>query len=118
MIRRVPPAELLLAEPFLPEDFPRRLQRFKEALDVSWDVLAACIGADPRQLQRWREGTKPCGDSTFALFLLADRMPGSVRLLLDRAGERGGHSLWLPSEPLTAGRDAIRHRSQAVTPRR
>lgn len=92
MIRSVPPPELLLDEPFLPEDFPRRLQRVKETLGVSWDVLAACIGADPRQLQRWREGTKPCGDSTYALFLLADRMPGGVRLLLDGDGERRGRA--------------------------
>lgn len=87
MIRAVPPRQFLLDEPFLPDDFPTRLQRVKETLGVSWDVLAACIGADPRQLQRWREGTKPCGDSTYALFLLADRMPGGVRLLLDGDGD-------------------------------
>ncbi|MYE45678.1 MAG: hypothetical protein F4X25_02785 [Chloroflexi bacterium] len=82
MIRSVPPPELLIETSFLPDDFPQRLERFKEALDVSWDVLAACIGADPRQLQRWRQGTRPCGDSMYALFLLADRVPGSERLLL------------------------------------
>ena len=82
MIRSIPPPELLLETAFLPEDFPQRLERFKEALDVSWDGLAACLGADPRQLQRWRQGTRPCGDSMYALFLLADRVPGSDRLLL------------------------------------
>ncbi len=118
MMRSAPPSELLLAEPFLPEDFPRRLRRFKEKLGVSWDVLAACIGADPRQLQRWREGTKPCGDSLYALFLLADRIPGGVRLLLDGDGEGAAPSIWLPSGPLTAGRGDAGHRPGAVTPRR
>ena len=88
MIRSVPPAELLLETAFLPDDFPQRLERFKEALDVSWDGLAACLGADPRQLQRWRQGTRPCGDSMYALFLLADRVPGSDRLLLGEAPGR------------------------------
>jgi hypothetical protein len=118
MIRSVPPADLLLDEPFLPEDFPRRLQRFKEALGVSWDVLAACIGADPRQLQRWRDGTKPCGDSTYALFELADRSPGGVRLLLDGDGGHAAPSIWLPTGPPVAGRDAPGRRSTPVTPRR
>ncbi|MCY4615659.1 MAG: hypothetical protein OXC71_04605 [Chloroflexi bacterium] len=118
MMRSAPPSELLLDEPFLPEDFPRRLRRFKETLDVSWDVLAACIGADPRQLQRWREGTKPCGDSTYALFLLADRRPGGVRLLLDGDGDRAAPSIWLPTGPLPAGRDAAGPRSRTVTPGR
>ncbi len=118
MMRSAPPPELLLDEPFLPEDFPRRLRRFKEELGVSWDVLAACIGADPRQLQRWREGTKPCGDSLYALFLLADRRPGGVRLLLDGGGERAAPSIRLSSGPLTAGRDRTGHRSRTATPRR
>ena len=112
MIRSVPPPDYLLDEPFLPEDFPRRLQRVKETLGVSWDVLAACIGADPRQLQRWREGTKPCGDSTYALFLLADRMPGGVRLLLDGDGAVSagdGRSIRLPTGPPTAARRTSGH---------
>ena len=118
MMRSAPPPELLLDEPFLPEDFPQRLRRFKETLGVSWDVLAACIGADPRQLQRWREGTKPCGDSTYALFVLADRSPGGVRLLLDGYDERAAPSIWLPTGPLAPGRSAPGHRSSAITPRR
>ncbi|MDE2934497.1 MAG: hypothetical protein OXS47_11635 [Chloroflexota bacterium] len=88
MRRSVPPGELLLETAFLPEDFPRRLERFKEALGLSWDGLAECLGADPRQLQRWRQGTRPCGDSMFALFLLADRVPGSERLLLGELPRR------------------------------
>ncbi len=63
---------------FLPEDFPARLDRFKEASGLTWDGLAGCLGVDPRQLQRWRAGTKPSGDGLFALLLLAARIPGGV----------------------------------------
>ena len=52
-----------------------RLNRFKEATGLSWEGMAMCMGVDPRQLQRWRQGTKPCGDALFALFLLADCFP-------------------------------------------
>lgn len=114
MIRRLPPPELLIEAPFLPDDFPRRLLRFKETLDVSWDVLATCIGADPRQVWRWREGTKPSGDSLYALFLLADRRPGGVRLLLGEDGEhRGRPVIWLPADRAAAG-----EQSDGATPRR
>ncbi len=36
----------------------------------------------PRQVQRWRDGTAPCGDALFSLFKLAARVPGGVQLLL------------------------------------
>ena len=49
---------------------------------LSWDSLAACLGVDPRQLQRWRKGTKPSGDGLCALILLAARIPGGVYTLL------------------------------------
>lgn len=107
MIRRLPPPELLVEAPFLPDDFPRRLLRFKETLDISWDVLATCIGADPRQVWRWREGTKPSGDSLYALFLLADRQPGGVRLLLGEDGDRRRHPvIWLPADQAAPGEQA------------
>ena len=80
--RSSPPAHLVLGMALLPEDFRERLDRFKEATGLSWEGLAMCMGVDPRQLQRWRHGTKPSGDALFALFLLADRIPGGVRLLL------------------------------------
>ena len=40
------------------------------------------MGMDARQVQRWRQGTKPSGDALFALFLLAARVPRGVHLLL------------------------------------
>ena len=78
----MPPARLLFGVTFLPEDFPQRLERFKEASGLTWDGLAACLGIDPRQLQRWRKGTKPSGDGLFALITLAARIPGGVHTLL------------------------------------
>ena len=78
----MPPARLLFGVTFLPEDFPQRLERFKKASGLTWDGLAACLGIDPRQLQRWRKGTKPSGDGLFALILLAARVPGGVHTLL------------------------------------
>jgi len=78
----MPPARLLFGVTFLPKDFPRRLERFKEASGLTWDGLAACLGVDPRQLQRWRKGTKPSGDGLFALIMLAARVPGGVYMLV------------------------------------
>ena len=44
--------------------------------------MAYCMGVDPRQVRRWRHGTKPCGDTLFALLTLAARFPGGVQILL------------------------------------
>lgn len=82
MNRRSPPPHLFLGTGFLPEDFPDRLKRFKEATGLTWEGIAMCVDADPRQVQRWRDGTAPCGDALFSLFKLAARVPGGVQLLL------------------------------------
>ena len=76
------PPDLVFGASLLPEDFPERLDRLKEATGLSWEGLAACLGVDPRQLQRWRQGTAPCGDAVFTLFRLAARVPGGMYLLL------------------------------------
>ena len=78
----LPPPDVLFGATFLPEDFSERLDRFKAATGLTWDGLAGCIGVDPRQLQRWRHGTKPSGDALFALLTLAARIPGGVHTLL------------------------------------
>ncbi len=79
----LPPAHLMFAASFLPEDFPRRLEWFKEVSGLTWDGLAGCLAIDPRQLQRWRDGTKPSGDGLCALIKLASRIPGGQYILLD-----------------------------------
>jgi len=76
-------------------DLPARLARLKHAIGLSWDGLAACLGVDPRQLQRWRKGTLPNGFAMAALFLLADRVPGGAAILRDDdsvAQDRRGES--------------------------
>ena len=78
----LPPPDVLLGVTFLPEDFCERLEQFKEASGLTWDAMAACMGVDPRQLRRWRHGTRPSGDGLFALLTLAARCPGGVHMLL------------------------------------
>ena len=76
------PPETLYCLPFLPDDFVDRLEYFKEVSGLTWDGMAYCMGVDPRQVRRWRHGTKPCGDTLFALLTLAARFPGGVHILL------------------------------------
>ena len=76
------PPHLTFGASLLPEDFPQRLNRLKRASGLSWDGMAACLGVDPRQLQRWRQGTAPCGDALYAIFRLGARVPGGLHLLL------------------------------------
>ena len=80
--RNLMPPHLTLEECLLPEDFPRRLRLLKERAGLSWDGMAWCLGVDPRQVQRWRQGTAPCGDAMYMLFRLAARVPGGLHLLL------------------------------------
>lgn len=77
-----PPPDLLFGGTFLPEDFPQRLELLKEVSGLTWDAMAACMGVDPRQLRRWRRGTRPSGDGLFALMTLASQFPGGVHMLL------------------------------------
>ena len=80
--RRPVPPHLFFGASLLPEDFPSRLDRLKAASGLSWDGMAACLGVDPRQLQRWRHDTAPCGDALFGIFRLGARVPGGLYLLL------------------------------------
>ena len=109
----VPPPHLLFGITFLPEDFSARLERFKEASGLTWDGLAGCLGVDPRQLQRWRKGTRPSGDGLFALVLLAARIPGGFHTLFKAHVQPpdGMH------QPLPASGHELRT-TQAVTPSR
>ena len=68
-----------------PEDFPERLERFKEASRLTWRGLARELRVDIRQVKRWRKGTRPDPGNVVALFALAARM-GLLHLLLPEAG--------------------------------
>ena len=78
----LPPPDVLFGVTLLPRDFCERLEHFKEVSGLPWDAMAACMGVDPRQLRRWRQGTRPSGDGLFALLTLAARYPGGVHTLL------------------------------------
>ncbi|MDE2802752.1 MAG: hypothetical protein OXK21_07710 [Chloroflexota bacterium] len=75
------PSHLIVEDGLIGEDFAERLDAFKKATGLSWGILAACAGVDPRQLERWRKGTKPSGDGLNALILLAARVPGGFLIL-------------------------------------
>ena len=81
-----PPSHLFVDATPVVDDLPARLAGLKQVLGLSWDALAACLGVDPRQLQRWRSGTLPNGFAMAALFLLADRVPGGRAILRDGGG--------------------------------
>ena len=42
-----------------PDDFPRRLERLREASGLTWRALARELGVSVRSLYRWRVGTRP-----------------------------------------------------------
>ena len=58
----LPPPDVIFGVSFLPGDFSERLEHFKGASGLTWDAMAACMGVDPRQLRRWRYGTRPSGE--------------------------------------------------------
>ena len=66
----------------LPEDFPERLERLKEASGLSWRGLAKTFGVDPKQLRKWRKDTEPCGGAMLSIFRFASRMPGGLEIIL------------------------------------
>ena len=82
MRRGLLPTHLVLDDGFLPADFGERLDAFKNDTGLTWEVLAACLGVNSRQLHRWRRGTRPSGDGLYALILVASRIPGGVHTLL------------------------------------
>ena len=66
----------------LPEDFPDRLERLKEASGLTWAGFAKALGVDRKQVRRWRKGTEPCGGAMHSLFRFALRMPGGLNILM------------------------------------
>ena len=77
------------SRPGFPSDFPRRLERLREALGLTWKALAKESRLNLRAIHRWRQGTKP--DAPHLLLLLdfaAER--GALDCLLN--GPRGSDS--------------------------
>lgn len=42
-----------------PDDFPRRLERLRDATGLTWRGMARELGVSVRSLYRWRAGTRP-----------------------------------------------------------
>ena len=66
----------------LPDDFGQRLERLKEASGLSWRGLARALGADPKQLARWRKDVEPCGGAMHSIHRFASRMPGGPEIVM------------------------------------
>ncbi len=66
----------------LPDDFPRRIVRLKEAADLTFEELSELLGVEPKQVLRWTQGTKPCGGAYHSLVRLAPWIPGGLDILL------------------------------------
>ena len=80
--RSEPPADLIVADPAIPENFRRRLELFKEGTGLTWEGFAQCVGVAERQVQRWRRGSEPSGGSMLGLLKVAARRKGGLRLFL------------------------------------
>ena len=71
------------------EDFPERLDRFKEVSGLSWLELARQLQISAVTLWRWRNGVKPHLRHLRALHDLADELD-LVRLLTTGTVSDGG----------------------------
>ena len=75
-----------------PDDFPQALERFKEALGMTWDEIAWLLGTTTATLWRWRNaGIRPSTDYLLAIQDLAEsrgtRTPASTH-----KGHKGARS--------------------------
>lgn len=67
----------------LPDDFPERLERLREAAGLTWAGLAAAIGVDYRQMYKWRKhGVEPSGAAMDRIYKFAARLDGGLGILL------------------------------------
>ena len=58
----------------IPDDFPRRLVRFKEVSELSWAELARRLETSGLNQRRWRAGVRPHQQHLMALLYLADQL--------------------------------------------
>lgn len=79
----------LRANHALTEDFPERLERFKELSGLSWSELARLLRISPVTLWRWRNRVKPHPRHLRALHELADEL-GLLNLLTTGSASDAG----------------------------
>lgn len=66
----------------LPADFPSCLHLLRERSGLNWNGFAEAVGADPKQVLRWRRGAEPCGGALHSLLRFARHIPGGVELIM------------------------------------
>ena len=69
-----------------PEDFPDRLDCFRQAAGFTWRGLARELRVSDRTVRRWKAGAKVGSGHLVSLFALAARL-GLLHHLLPEAGE-------------------------------
>ena len=58
-----------------PDDFPGRLERFRQESGLRWAEIARRLGTYPHTLWRWRNsGVRPSAEHMLALLELADEL--------------------------------------------
>ena len=69
-----------------PEDFPDRLDRFRQAAGFTWGGLARELKVNARTVRRWKAGSRVGSGHLVSLFALAARL-GLLHCLLPEVGE-------------------------------
>ncbi len=69
-----------------PQDFPERLERFRQPAGLTWRGLARRLKVNARVVRRWRAGAKPGSGHLVNPFDLAAGM-GLLHILLPSVGE-------------------------------
>ena len=69
-----------------PEDFPDRLDRFRQAAGFTWGGLARELRVNARTVRRWKAGSRVGSGHLVSLFALAARL-GLLHHLLPEVGE-------------------------------
>ncbi len=67
-----------------PDDFPRRIERLREASGLSWPGFARALGVSVRTIHRWRRDSRPDAAHLLALLDYAAEI-GSLNHLLEQS---------------------------------
>ncbi len=93
------PQIIIAGRPFLygsgvlPEDFPQRLRWLRRAAVLTRNGFAYAVGVDPKQAERWDDGTEPCGGAMLSVVRLSGVVPGGLDMIM---GDGFLASLWRP----------------------
>ena len=71
-----------------PDDFPRRIERLREASGVSWQAFADELRVSVRTVHRWRRGSRPDAAHLLALLDYAAEL-GRLNHILEPAHQAG-----------------------------